>query len=102
MVRYTLLRTLVFFGCLLILWLAGLRSRDQLFLLVAGAALISMVVSYFVLRPFREDYSRQIAEKLEHRAEQKAAERGAKPSDEGPSEAGARRQIGSASCRERA
>ena len=73
MVRYTLLRTLVFFGCLLILWLAGLRSRDQLFLLVAGAALISMVVSYFVLRPFREDYSRQIAEKLEHRAEQKAA-----------------------------
>lgn len=36
MVRYTLLRTLVFFGCLLILWLAGLRSRDQLFLLVAG------------------------------------------------------------------
>ena len=51
MVRYTLLRTLVFFGCLLILWLAGLRSRDQLFLLVAGAALISMVVSYFVLRP---------------------------------------------------
>ena len=82
MVRYTLLRTLVFFGCLLILWLAGLRSRDQLFLLVAGAALISMVVSYFVLRPFREDYGRQIAEKLEHRAEQKAAERGAKPSDE--------------------
>ncbi len=35
-----------------------------------------------MVRPFREDYSRQIAEKLEHRAEQKAAERGAKPSDE--------------------
>ena len=26
MVRYTLLRTLVFFGCLLILWLAGLED----------------------------------------------------------------------------
>jgi hypothetical protein len=67
MIRYSILRVLVFFGCLSVLWLLGLRSPDQSALLLLGAALLSLPVSYVVLRPFREDYSRQIAERLEAR-----------------------------------
>ena len=74
MLRYTLLRLLVFLGCVSLLWLAGLRDREQLPLLVVGAALLSAVISYFALRRFREDYSAQVAHKLEARA---AAKRGA-------------------------
>jgi hypothetical protein len=71
MLRYTLLRTLVFFGCLLVGWLAGLRGQENLIPLVLVAAIASMVISYFALRRFREDYSRQIADKLQERAERK-------------------------------
>lgn len=71
MLRYTLLRTLVFFGCLAAGWLLGLRGQDNLLPLVLVAALGSMVISYFALRPFREDYSAQIADKLEQRAARK-------------------------------
>ena len=67
MVRYTLLRILIFFGVLALLWLLGLRSAADRLILVVGAALLSMAISYVVLRPFREDYSRQIAEKVETR-----------------------------------
>ena len=60
MLRYSVLRLMIFFGCLVPLWLLGLRDQsEQLVLLVVGAALLSMLVSYFVLRRFREDYSRQ-------------------------------------------
>ena len=76
MVRYSLLRLLVFLGCVSLLWLAGLRDRDQLPYLVVGAALLSAVISYFALRRFREDYSAQVAHKLEARA---AAKRAAAP-----------------------
>ena len=68
MVRYSLLRLLVFLGCLSVLWLAGLRERDQLPYLVVGAALLSAAISYFALRRFREEYSAQVAHKLEARA----------------------------------
>lgn len=71
MLRYSLLRLLIFFGVLALLWLLGLRERDEQIVLVVAAALISMVISYFVLRRFREDYSRQIAQRLERRAEEK-------------------------------
>ena len=71
MVRYSLLRLLIFFGVLALLWLLGLRDRDEQLILVVAAALISMVISYFVLRRFREDYSRQIAQRLERRAAEK-------------------------------
>lgn len=71
MLRYSLLRLLIFFGVLALLWLLGLRERDEQIILVVAAALISMVISYFVLRRFREDYSRQIAQRLERRAEEK-------------------------------
>jgi hypothetical protein len=74
--RYSLLRLLVFFGCVSLLWLLGLRDRDQLPYLVVGAALLSAVISYFALRRFREEYSAQVAHKLEARA---AAKKGAQP-----------------------
>ena len=76
MLRYSLLRLLVFLGCVSLLWLLGLRDRDELFLLVVGAALLSAVISYFALRRFREQYSAQLAEKIEQRS---AARRDAAP-----------------------
>ena len=82
MLRYTLLRLLVFLGCVSLLWLAGLRDREQLPLLVVGAALLSAVISYFALRRFREDYSAQVAHKLEARAAAKKAAPAARSADE--------------------
>jgi hypothetical protein len=76
MLRYSLLRLLVFLGCVSLLWLLGLRDRDQLLILVVGAALLSAVISYFALRRFREDYSAQVAHRLEQRS---AARRSAGP-----------------------
>ena len=71
MLRYTILRLLVFFACVAALWLAGLRGEEDLLLLVAGAALLSAVISYFGLRRFREEYSAQLSEKIEKRLEAK-------------------------------
>jgi hypothetical protein len=73
MLRYALLRILVFLAAVALLWLLGLRGRDDLLLLVVGAALLSAVVSFVALRRFREDTSAQIAERLEHRAESRRA-----------------------------
>lgn len=67
MLRYSVLRLLIFFGCLGLLWLLGLRDRDEQVLLVIGAALLSLAISWVVLKPFREDYSRAVAERLEAR-----------------------------------
>ncbi len=67
MIRYTLLRVLIFFGCLALLWLIGLRSAEMRLFLVVGAAILSMGVSYVALRPFREDYSAQIADRVQAR-----------------------------------
>jgi type II secretory pathway component PulM len=67
MVRYSILRLLIFFGCLGLLWLLGLRSRDEQLILLVGAALLSLLISYFALRPLREQYSRELAERLERR-----------------------------------
>ena len=50
-------------------------------LLVAGAALLSAVVSFFALRRFREDYSAQLAARLDERAAAKQAHP-APPTDE--------------------
>jgi LPXTG-motif cell wall-anchored protein len=75
--RYTVLRLLVFFGVLSALWLLGLRGQENMLLLVAGAALLSAVISYFGLRRFREDYSAQLAQKIEQRIETKQAKQSA-------------------------
>ena len=81
MLRYSVLRLLLFFGVLSVLWLLGLRDEDEQVWLLVLAALISMVISIVVLRPFREDYSRQLAERLERRAQAKA-QRAARGTDE--------------------
>lgn len=67
MVRYSIVRLLVFFGCLAALWLLGLRSHDQLPWLVVIAALLSMLISWFALRPMREQATRRLAERVEGR-----------------------------------
>ncbi|MGL5864450.1 MAG: DUF4229 domain-containing protein [Dermatophilaceae bacterium] len=71
MVRYTVLRILVFFACLALLWLVGLRSEGDVVLLVVGAALLSAVISFVGLKRFREEYSAQLADRLERRAGQR-------------------------------
>ncbi|HET7279245.1 MAG TPA: DUF4229 domain-containing protein [Dermatophilaceae bacterium] len=73
MVRYSILRLLIFFGCLGLLWLLGLRSRDEQLILLLGSALLSLLISYFALRPLREQYSRELAERLERRRAVRAA-----------------------------
>jgi len=69
MLRYSLLRVLVFFGVLSVLWLVGLRDRDQQWMLLVLSALISMVLSYFLLARFREESTRTLEERLHRRAE---------------------------------
>jgi type II secretory pathway component PulM len=71
MVRYTVLRLLIFFGVLCALWLVGLRDRDQQWMLLVLAALISMVLSYFLLARFREESTRQLQERFEQRGQAK-------------------------------
>lgn len=77
MLRYTILRLLVFLACVAALWLAGLRGEEDLLLLVAGAALLSAVISYFGLRRFREEYSAQLATRIEKRMEAKQSRQAA-------------------------
>jgi hypothetical protein len=69
--RYSILRLLIFFGVMAALWLLGLRDRDEQLLLLVLSALISMAISFVVLKRFRDDYSRQIAERIERRAREK-------------------------------
>ena len=73
MLRYSVLRLLIFFGVLSLLWLLGLRDPDQQWMLLVASALISMVLSYFVLARFREESTRALAERVERRMESKQA-----------------------------
>ena len=89
MVRYTLLRMLIFFGCLSLLWLVGLREPNELPWLVVIAALLSMVVSAIVLRPFRAE----MIEQIQARQEAKARARSERPdSDEAVEDAARERE----------
>ena len=47
-----------------------------------GAALLSAVISYFALRRFREDYSAQLAARIDQRSAAKRTRPGGAPSDE--------------------
>jgi hypothetical protein len=78
--RYSVLRLLIFFGVMAALWLLGLRDRDEQLMLLLLSALISMAISFVVLKRFRDDYSRQIAERIERRA--RAKQQRAASSDE--------------------
>jgi Protein of unknown function (DUF4229) len=71
--RYTVLRLLIFFGCLIFFWLVGLRNNE--ILLLAVSAVVSVALSYFLLRSQRNRFSEQIADRIERRqaARQRAA-----------------------------
>lgn len=71
MVRYLILRTLIFVGCLAATWLLGLRDREDQFLAVIIAAVASLVISAVVLKPFRQKASAAIAERVDQRVERK-------------------------------
>ncbi len=60
MLRYSVLRLLVFFSCLLILWLIGVRQPVWL---LAATALSSTLISAVALKGPRD----QLARQLEHR-----------------------------------
>ena len=76
--RYSLMRIMLFLGCLIVLWLVGLRGL----LLVILAGLLSMVVSLFVLRGPREEFSARIAERVDRKAARAEAAGAHKVSDE--------------------
>lgn len=71
MVRYLIMRTMIFIGCLSLAWLFGLRDREDQVLAVIIAALASLVISAFVLKPFRERASADIAARVDRRLERK-------------------------------
>ena len=76
MVRYLILRTLIFTGCLAATWLLGLRDREEQLLAVVIAAIASLVISAFVLKPFRQQASADIASRVDRRVERKRHEGG--------------------------
>ena len=93
MLRYSVLRLLIFFGCLALLWLLGLRDRSEQPWLVVGAALLSMVISAVALRPMRQQYVKDVSARLERRSkrphedeevEDAATERADRPEDTTP------------------
>ena len=74
MVRYLIMRTMIFIGCLSVVWLLGLRDRSQQPLAVVIAALASLAISFVVLKPFRERASADIATRVDRRLERKRDE----------------------------
>lgn len=74
MLRYSVLRLLIFFGVAGILWLLGLKDEDEMIVLVLLAGLISLVISAVVLKPFRDEASDQIARKVEERRARRAGQ----------------------------
>lgn len=74
MLRYTVLRLLIFFGFTLLFWLVGLRN--DVALLIIFAAVASAVTSYFLLRGMRDEMTTKLMERHEARMRAKA-ERGA-------------------------
>jgi drug/metabolite transporter (DMT)-like permease len=66
-VRYTLLRFLIFFGVVFVLWLVGLRSNTGL--LLGLSAVLSVAVSFVLLRGMRDDLTRQLQERFEAKAQ---------------------------------
>jgi len=77
MIRYTILRLLIFVVALMILFAVGFRSWALLIL----SALISLVVSFFALRGPREQFAEQVQRKVAERQERAAAYRSAEDDD---------------------
>ena len=69
MVRYSLLRILIFFGFLLLFWLIGLR--DNPVLLLGASAIASAAASYILLRGMRDEVTARLMERHEAKLEAK-------------------------------
>ena len=74
MVRYTVLRLLIFFGFVLLFWLIGLRDTSDMgrLLLVGSAAIASSAVSYVLLRGMRDEMTAKLVERHDARLRAKA------------------------------
>ena len=73
MLQYSTFRILIFLACLGLFYALGLRSQTQMPYLVLAAALTSMVISFFALKPMREKFATQVAERVEDRIAGKRA-----------------------------
>jgi hypothetical protein len=69
-VRYTVLRLLIFFGFVSLFWLIGLR--DNPVLLLAASAIASAALSYVLLRGIRDEMTAKLVERHEARLAAKA------------------------------
>ena len=78
MARYTLLRLLIFFATLMILWLVGLRS----WALLGVSAIVSAIISLVALQGVREQFAGQIDAKIKERQAKAEAHRTAEDDDE--------------------
>ena len=63
-IRYSLLRTMLLFACMLAIYLLGVRDPV---LLIALTGVSSIALSYFLLKGPREQMARQIAERAGRR-----------------------------------
>jgi hypothetical protein len=82
-VRYSLLRILIFFGFLLLFWLIGLR--DNTVLLLGASAIASAAASYILLRGMRDEITAKLVER--HEAKQEAGQAPDPDSDEAAEDA---------------
>lgn len=71
MVRYSLLRILIFFGFVFLFWLIGLR--DNTLLLLGSSAIASAAASYILLRGMRDEITAKLLERHEAKLEAKQA-----------------------------
>jgi Protein of unknown function (DUF4229) len=69
--RYSVLRLLLLFGCLLVLWLVGVRNPV---LLIALTAVVSVTLSYFLLKGPRDAMAQTLADRAARRAEHTRAD----------------------------
>lgn len=69
--KYTLARLALFVGALALLSLAGAGRLTA----VAGAALVSMLLSYLLLRGLRDQVAERVAEGVQRRLDDKARRR---------------------------
>ncbi|MBC9822280.1 DUF4229 domain-containing protein [Terrabacter sp. MAHUQ-38] len=69
MVRYSVLRILIFFGFVFLFWLIGLR--DNTVLLLGASALASAAASYILLRGMRDEITAKLLERHEAKLEAK-------------------------------
>ncbi len=73
-IQYTLIRLLIFLGCMVLLWFIPWMREHGIVLLFAAATL-SMLISVFALNGMRNRMSSEIATKIEDRQRRHAEQR---------------------------